>query len=66
MRDGNGKWHRFPFYYTVMSLSGINLPAAKTELVYAKAGILRMAGRTAKNKFEKRRKIIAQRALKMI
>lgn len=66
MRDGKGKWHRFPFYYTVMSLTGIDLPAAKAELAYAEAGLLRMAGRTPKNKFDKRRRIIAEKALEMI
>jgi hypothetical protein len=66
MRDGKGKWHRFPFYYTVMSLTGIDLPAAKAELAYAEAGLVRMAGKTPKDKFSKRRKFIAEKALEMI
>ncbi len=34
-RDGKGKWGKFPFYYTLYSLSGIELPEAKEELKYA-------------------------------
>ncbi len=34
-RDGEGKWRRFPFYYTLYSLSEIDLPEAKEELRYA-------------------------------
>lgn len=34
-RDGNGKWRRFPFYYTLLALSEIDLPEAVNELRYS-------------------------------
>ncbi len=33
-RDGKGRWKRFPFYYTVLALNDIDLPAVKTEIKY--------------------------------
>jgi hypothetical protein len=35
-RDGNGRWKRFPPYYTMLVLSEMGLPAAQDELTYAK------------------------------
>jgi hypothetical protein len=34
-RDGNGKWRRFPFFYTLLALSEIDLPEAVAELRYS-------------------------------
>lgn len=34
-RTPDGKWHGFPFYYTLLTLSEINLPSAKVELRHA-------------------------------
>jgi len=34
MRDNTGKWKRFPFFYTILFLSEVNLPSAKEELKY--------------------------------
>lgn len=34
LRDNNGKWKRFPFFYTILFLSEVNLPSAKEELKY--------------------------------
>lgn len=34
-RDGEGRWRRFPFYYTLLALSEIDLPAAIREMRYA-------------------------------
>jgi len=66
LRDGKGKWHRFPFYYTVLSLTGINLPAAIEELKYAHLPIERLSNRKSVSKFDKRRKMIAEMAMEMI
>jgi len=33
-RDGGGKWRRFPFFYTLLALSEIDLPAAMSEMRY--------------------------------
>jgi hypothetical protein len=66
MRDGKGKWHRFPFYYTVFSLTGIDLPEAKVELGYARNGLIRMAKIKPKNKYDERKQMIAKMAMEMI
>ncbi len=34
-RDGSGRWWNFPFYYTLLALSEIDLPGAKSEMQYA-------------------------------
>ena len=34
-RVGGGKWHGFPYYYTLLALSDMDLPLARTELKYA-------------------------------
>jgi hypothetical protein len=34
-RDGQGRWRRFPFYYTLLALSETDLPAAVEEMRYA-------------------------------
>jgi hypothetical protein len=34
-RTPDGRWHGFPFYYTLLTLSEIDLPSAKVELRYA-------------------------------
>jgi hypothetical protein len=33
-RDNRGKWRRFPFFYTLLALSEIDLPAALDEIKY--------------------------------
>jgi hypothetical protein len=34
-RANNGKWHGFPFYYTLLTLSELNTPLAQAELRHA-------------------------------
>ena len=34
-RKGDGRWRRFPFYYTLLALSDIDLPGAVEEIRYA-------------------------------
>lgn len=34
-RTGDGRWHRFPYYYTLLALSDMDMPPAKAELKYA-------------------------------
>ncbi len=36
LRAGNGEWRRFPFYYTLLALSEIDLPQAVAEMKYAR------------------------------
>lgn len=34
-RTPDGRWHGFPFYYTLLTLSEMDIPSAKAELRYA-------------------------------
>ena len=34
-RTSDGRWHGFPFFYTLLTLSEINSPSAKAELTHA-------------------------------
>jgi hypothetical protein len=63
LRDGKGKWRRFPFHYTVLALYEMDTPQARQELDYVSGFIERMAKRPASDKFAIRRKDLAQRIL---
>jgi hypothetical protein len=65
-RKDNGQWRRFPYYNTVFTLNGINLPEAKEELAYASIRMDRLLKRPVKNKYGERKKIIIKRALEKI
>jgi hypothetical protein len=68
-RDGEGRWKRFPFYYTLLALTEIDLHAAAVEAQYAGAVIERLLRRLSKaerdgdNKFDWRRKVVLERIL---
>ena len=63
-RDGRGRWKRFPFYYTLLVLSGIELPGARKEMQYAAPACERLLKREAKtDKISKRRRSLAERIL---
>ena len=63
-RDKNGKWRRFPFYYTLLALTEIDLPNARAEMKYAAPNCEKILKRTNRdNKFDPRRKVIAERIL---
>jgi len=34
-RTSNGRWHGYPFYYTLLTLSEIDMPSARAELKHA-------------------------------
>jgi hypothetical protein len=63
-RDGDGRWKVFPFHYTLLALTEIDLPAARAELKYA-AGICERAlkRKAAGDKFSQRRRALAERVL---
>jgi hypothetical protein len=64
LRDGKGKWRRFPFYYTLYSLLGIKLPEAREELRYASGVCERVLRTREKNgKYFKRRRKLAEMVL---
>ena len=63
-RSDNGRWNRFPFFYTLLALTEIDLPEARKELRWASPAAerslkaLRGAGR-----FPKRRRAVLEQAL---
>lgn len=66
VRDGNGQWRRFPFWYTVLALSEMDTPEALRELRYA-APVLERATRSPANGiYATRRRELAVRALGQI
>lgn len=48
LRDGKGRWRRFPFYYTLLALSEIDLPGVKEEFQYAGPSMERAMNKTSK------------------
>lgn len=62
-RDGEGGWRTFPFWYTVLLLSEIDIPSARAEIHYAAPALKRAAGRSAATRYDERRRSIAARAL---
>ena len=66
MRDGNGQWRRFPFWYTVLALSEMDVPDALRQLKYAAPVLERAAGTTARGIYARRRRELAVRALGQI
>jgi hypothetical protein len=67
VRDGEGEWRAFPFWYTVLALSELDAPEAKKELRYAAPALQRTALRKpAKSVYAQRRHRLAERALAVI
>jgi hypothetical protein len=63
-REGNGKWRRFPFYYTLLALSEIEQKLAADEIRYAAPVCEKLVKRyKAKSKIARRRKILLERIL---
>ena len=63
-RTGDGHWRRFPFYYTLLALSEINLKPALDEMRYAAPLLERyVKKRVSDSRFSERRRIIAERIL---
>jgi hypothetical protein len=63
-RDGQGRWRRFPFYYTLLALSEIELPAAIKEMRYAAPVLERFLRRSGRgDKTSQRRRLLAERIL---
>lgn len=64
MRDGKGQWRRFPFWYTVLALSEMDVPEASKELKYAGASLALAAKRAPSSASSSRRRHeLAKRAL---
>jgi hypothetical protein len=66
MRDGDGQWRKFPYWYTVLALSEMDFPAARQELKYASATLDRTARRAPGSSiYAQRRHALAERTLTM-
>jgi hypothetical protein len=63
-RDGRGRWRRFPFWYTLLALSELDLPGARAEMRYAAPGCERYLRHVPRNgKYTQRRRLVAERIL---
>jgi hypothetical protein len=66
-RAGEGSWRVFPFWYTVLALSEMDVPEARAELKYVAPMLERTAQRAAPASLHgKRRHELARRALSAI
>lgn len=71
-RDGKGRWRRFPFYYTLLALLGMDHAAARGEIEYAMP-VIERAQRRLQNEQKKkpgsehdrRRRLILERILEI-
>lgn len=63
MRTGQGKWRVFPFWYTVLALSEMDLPEARAELAYAAPVLEGAARRKPSSAHGQRRHALALRIL---
>jgi hypothetical protein len=64
MRDGRHGWRKFPFWYTVLALSEMDVAEAKSELKYAAPALERAASRSSTGGgYARRRRDLAARAL---
>jgi len=63
-RIGDGRWRRFPFYYTLLALSEIDLRLALDEMRYAAPLLERYVKRRAvASTFSERRRVVLERIL---
>ncbi len=68
-RDGEGRWKRFPFFYTLLALTEMNLPGVRDEVLYAGAVIERALRRLSKadsqnqSEHDRRRRLVLERIL---
>jgi hypothetical protein len=58
-----GKWRFFPFHYTLLALSEMDLPAAVAEMRHAAPACERVLERKPKNEYDRRRHTVAERVL---
>ncbi len=63
-RDGNGKWQGFPFYYTLLALSEMDVRDAFHELLYAAPVLERYLKRPGRDgETDRRRRLLAHKVL---
>jgi hypothetical protein len=63
-RDGKGRWRGFPFYYTLLALSEMNVADAGKEIVYARGACERSLARLkGRDRIAKRRELLLEKLL---
>lgn len=63
-RDGQGKWHRFQYFYTLLALSEMDFPSAKKEMSYTALVCERYLARAPRSGAASlRRRLVAERIL---
>jgi len=62
-RLGTGRWRLFPFWYALLALSEMDLPAAMEEMRYAAPTLERALGRARQDEYGRRRRLLAERVL---
>lgn len=63
-RAGEGRWQRFPFYYTLLALTEIDLPDARRELRYAAPACRALLGHAGRGgAYDERRRELLRRAV---
>ena len=63
-RQDTGRWHGFPFWYTVLALSDVELAGATAEIGHAVPGLERfLHGKAGDGKVHGRRRALAERVL---
>jgi hypothetical protein len=66
-RLGNGRWDKFPFWYTVLALSDLETPEARAELRHAAAVLEQFIGRRQKpDATARRRRLLAKHVLERV
>jgi hypothetical protein len=63
-RRPNGRWHGFPFYYTLLALLDVDLPTVRTELRFAGPACERLICRSSQtDTVSRRRRAVLERVL---
>lgn len=65
-RLGDGKWRRFPFFYTIYTLLELEVQPAKAELRYARPAMDRVIKSARSGVYSQRRQTIIQKVLAYI
>jgi hypothetical protein len=63
-RDGDGRWRSFSFYYTLLALTDIDLPAARAEMAFVAPTCEKLLKRPLRaDKFSRRRRMLLERVV---
>jgi hypothetical protein len=64
LRTGSGRWKRFPFFYTLLALTEIDIPTARSELRWAAPAVERsLKALRGTGRYAQRRRAVLKRAL---